>query len=125
MGWATTVVAPPDGDMAAYLQSLETLLARDDRIFYPTHGAPIENPRAFVRAVRAHRRIRDGQILEQIKAGRTRIKDMVPAMYADVDRRLHGAAALNVLAHLIRLVATGAVAADGEPSMKSEYRLAK
>jgi glyoxylase-like metal-dependent hydrolase (beta-lactamase superfamily II) len=124
MGWATTVVAPPDGDMGAYLKSLDKLLARDDRIYYPTHGAPIEHPHRFVRAVKAHRRIRDGQILEQLKAGRTRIKEMVPAMYADVDKRLHGAAALNVLAHLIRLVETGAVATDGKPAMASEYRIA-
>lgn len=124
MGWATTVVAPPDGDMGAYLASLDKLLARDDRIYYPTHGAPIETPHRFVRAVKTHRRIRDGQILDQLKAGRTRIREIVPAMYADVDKRLHGAAALNVFAHLIRLVETGAVATDGKPTMKGEYRLA-
>lgn len=123
MGWATTVVAPPDGDMGAYLQSLDKLLARDDRLYYPTHGAPIEAPHRFVRAVRTHRRIRDGQILDQLKAGRTRIKEIVPAMYADIDTRLHGAAALNVFAHLIRLVKAGAVATDGEPAMSSSYRL--
>ena len=125
MGWATSVVAPPDGDMGAYFESLDKLLAREDRIYYPTHGAPILKPNAFVRAVRTHRRIRDGQILDQLKKGRTRIKYIVPEMYADVDKRLHGAAALNVLAHLIRLVKTGAVTCDGEPGMGSEYRLAE
>lgn len=123
MGWATTVVAPPDGDMSDYFASLEKLLARDDRLYYPTHGAPIENPRRFVRAVKTHRRIRDGQILEQLRQGRSRIKDIVPAMYADIDKRLHGAAALNVMAHLIRLVKNGIVATDGEPTMQSCYRL--
>jgi len=124
MGWATTVVAPPDGDMGAYLASLDKLAARDDEIYFPTHGAPILKPKPFVRAVRTHRRIRDGQILDQLKRGRERIADIVPAIYADVDPRLHTAAALNVLAHLIRLVATGAVECDGAPAMQSAYRLA-
>jgi glyoxylase-like metal-dependent hydrolase (beta-lactamase superfamily II) len=122
MGWATTVVAPPDGDMGDYLASLEKLLARDDRIYYPTHGAPIETPHRFVRAVRAHRRIRDGQILDQLKRGRTRIKDITAAIYADIDKRLLGAAALNVYAHLIRLNRIGAVETDGPPTMQSVYR---
>lgn len=122
MGWATTVVAPPDGDMGAYLESLEKLLGRDEEIYYPTHGAPILKPKPFVRAIRTHRRIRDGQILDQLKKGRTRIRDIVPEMYADIDKRLHGAAALNVYAHLIRLVKRGDVVCDGEPGVKSDYR---
>lgn len=125
MGWATTVVAPPEGSMGDYFASLDKLLARDDAVYYPTHGAPIDNPQRFVRAVKTHRRIRDGQILDQLRQGRTRIKDMVPAMYADIDKRLHGAAALNVLAHLIRLAETGSVETDGAPAMGSEYRLAR
>lgn len=124
MGWATTVVAPPDGDMGAYLDSLDRLLAREDDIYFPTHGAPIAKPKPFVRAVRTHRRIRDGQILDQLRKGRTRIKDIVPAIYADIDKRLHGAAALNVYAHLIRLVKTGAVRTEGDPAMNGVYRLA-
>lgn len=124
MGWATTVVAPPDGDMGAYLDSLDLLLTRDDEIYFPTHGAPIENPKRFVRAVRTHRLMRDAQIIDQIKKGRTEIRAITAAMYADVDKRLHGAAALNVLAHLIRLVHKGDVACAGEPGMKAVYRLA-
>ena len=123
MGWATTVVAPPEGSMGDYFASLDKLLARDDAVYYPTHGAPIDNPQRFVRAVKTHRRIRDGQILDQLRQGRTRIKEMVPAMYADIDKRLHVAAALNVLAHLIRLVETGAAETDGAPTMQSEFRL--
>ena len=122
MGWATSVVAPPDGDMGAYLASLEKLLERDDALYLPTHGAPILKPKPFVRAVRAHRRMRDGQIMEQLKKGRSRIKEIVAAMYADIDPRLHGAAALNVYAHLIRLVEAGAVETDGPPALKGEYR---
>ncbi len=124
MGWATTVVAPPDGDMSAYIESLEKLLTRDDEIYFPTHGAPIINPKRFVRAVRTHRLMRDAQIVEQIKNGRTRIKEIVPAMYADVDPRLHKAAALNVLAHLIRLKRIGTVMCDDEHGMTASYRLA-
>ncbi len=122
MGWATTVVAPPDGDMSAYLDSLDKLLARDDEIYFPTHGAPITNPKRFVRAVKTHRLMRDAQIVDQLKKGRTSIKDITTAMYADVDKRLHGAAAMNVLAHLIRLVRNGAVICDGEPGMHAQFR---
>ncbi len=124
MGWATTVVAPPDGDMGAYLGSLDKLLARDDEIYFPTHGAPIENPKRFVRAVKTHRLMRDAQILDQLKKGRTTIREITAAMYADIDKRLHGAAALNVYAHLIRLVRNGDVRCDGAPGMSSSYRLA-
>jgi glyoxylase-like metal-dependent hydrolase (beta-lactamase superfamily II) len=123
MGWATTVVAPPDGDMTAYMESLDLLLSRDDAIYLPTHGAPIKKPRRFVRAVKTHRLMRDAQIVEQIRKGRTRIKDIVPVMYADVDKRLHGAAALNVLAHLIRLVTIGRVECEGSPGMHKSFTL--
>ena len=123
MGWATTVVAPPDGDMQAYMESLDVLLARDDEIYFPTHGAPIKKPQRFVRAVKGHRLMRDRQIIEQIEKGRTTIKEIVPAMYFEVDPRLHKAAALNVLAHLIRLVRLGEVTCKGEPGMGSEYSL--
>lgn len=121
MGWATTVIAPPDGDMADYFDSLDKLLARDDEVYFPTHGAPIENPRRFVRAVRTHRLMRDAQIVEQLRKGRSNIKEITAAMYADVDKRLHGAAALNVYAHLIRLVRNGAVICGGEPGMRATY----
>lgn len=122
MGWATTVIIPPDGDMGDYFDSLDLLLAREDRIYYPTHGAPIESPRRFVRAVKAHRLMRDGQIVRQLEQGRTQIGDIVAVMYAGVDKRLHGAAALNVLAHLQRMVRMGTVACDSEPTLGADYR---
>lgn len=124
MGWATTVIIPPTGHMGAYFDSLEKLLARNDELYLPTHGAPIKTPHRFVRAVRTHRRVRDGQIIEQLKSGHTQIKDMVAAMYADVDKRLHGAASMNVLAHLIRLVETGIVKIDGQPSLNADFQIA-
>jgi len=124
MGWATTVVAPPDGRMADYMRSLQLLLGRDDEIYWPTHGPPIRNPKAFVRAVLMHRRMRDAQILDQIRGGRTTVKEMVPVMYAATDKRLHPAAALSVYAHLIGLKEQGLVTCEGEALMTSAYALA-
>ncbi len=125
MGWATTVIVPPSGNMGDYFNSLELLLARDDEIYYPTHGAPIKSPHRFVRAVKAHRHIRDGQIMEHLKKGPALISDIVATMYANVDKRLHGAAAMNVFAHLIRLVDIGSVTADGPATLKATYQLAE
>jgi len=123
MGWATTVIAPPDGDMGDYFDSLQLLLDRDDKIYFPTHGAPIKEPHRFVRAVKTHRHIRDGQIMEQLRKGRTKITDIVAVLYADIDKRLHIAAALNVFAHLQRLVKIGEVICDEDITMNGTYRL--
>lgn len=109
MGWSTTVVAPPDGDMAAYMASLEKLVRREDRIFYPTHGAPVTEPQRWVRHLMAHRRQREAQILGLLEAGPRTIPQMVEVMYASVDKRLWGAAGRSVLAHLLDLVARGRV----------------
>lgn len=109
MGWSTTVVSPPDGDMADYMQSLERLIARDDRVYYPTHGAPIELPRDYVRALLAHRHEREAQVLECLAAGARTIEAMVKQLYADVDVRLHHAAGRSVRAHLDKLVTEGRV----------------
>ena len=99
MGWSTTVISPPDGDMGAYYDSLDRVQARGFATLWPTHGPPVTEVSPFIDAYRAHRRDRERQIREQLAAGRTRIKDMVPAMYAAVDPRLHPAAARSVLAH--------------------------
>ena len=114
MGWSTTVVAPPDGDMAAYMASLDRLLAQDDRVYFPAHGPAVEKPHAHVRALIAHRRMREKQILAQIDAGEGRIPQMVAAMYRDIDPRLHPAAGRSVLAHLIDLEQRGLVGRHGE-----------
>ncbi|HEY0113886.1 MAG TPA: MBL fold metallo-hydrolase [Allosphingosinicella sp.] len=114
MGWSTTVVAPPDGDMAAYMASLEKLLARDDRIYFPAHGPAVEKPQAHVRALIAHRRMREKQILSHLEAGEGRIAAMVADMYRSVDPRLHPAAERSVLAHLIDLQAQGRARREGE-----------
>jgi len=114
MGWSTTVVAPPDGDMADYMASLRLLLDRDDTRYYPTHGAPIDEPQRLVRHLMAHRRQRETQILGQLEGGPQAIPAMVARMYAAVDKRLWGAAGRSVLAHLIALETRGIVAREGE-----------
>jgi glyoxylase-like metal-dependent hydrolase (beta-lactamase superfamily II) len=124
MGWSTTVVSPPDGDMDAYLASLDKVQARNFTTLWPTHGPPVTDVRAFVDAYRAHRMDREEQIIERLQAGQSRIRDMVPVMYADVDPRLYPAAAHSVLAHMIRLVRIGRVRSDGPPGLDSAYRLA-
>jgi len=114
MGWSTTVVAPPDGDMAAYMASLDRLLERDDRTYYPAHGPGVEDPQDHVRRLIDHRRGRERQILAHLEAGEGRIRVMVADMYRDVDPRLHPAAERSVLAHLIDLEARGQVRQEGE-----------
>jgi glyoxylase-like metal-dependent hydrolase (beta-lactamase superfamily II) len=109
MGWSTSVIAPPDGDMAAYMASLDKLLARPEQVYYPTHGPRIEDAHAHVRKLIAHRRERERQVLGELDAGEGRIPAMVAELYRDVDRRLHPAAERSVLAHLIDLERRGMV----------------
>jgi glyoxylase-like metal-dependent hydrolase (beta-lactamase superfamily II) len=109
MGWSTTVVAPPDGDMAAYMASLEKLMGRADRIYYPTHGAPVAEPQRWTRHLIAHRRQREAQILGLLAESPRTIPWMVERMYQQVDRRLWPAAGRSVLAHLLDLEARGRV----------------
>jgi glyoxylase-like metal-dependent hydrolase (beta-lactamase superfamily II) len=123
MGWSTTVVSPPDGDMDAYLASLDKVQAREFETLWPTHGPPVTQVRAFIDAYRAHRMDREAQIIARLQAGQMRIKDMVPVMYVDVDPRLYPAAAHSVLAHMIRLVRIGRVRSDGAPTLDGEYAL--
>ena len=114
MGWSTTIVAPPDGDMAEYMASLDKLLGRRDRIYYPAHGPAIEAPHEHVRRLIAHRRAREEQILAQLEAGEGRIEAMVPRLYAGVDPVLYPAAARSVLAHLVDLERRGRAERSGE-----------
>ncbi|WP_442681522.1 MBL fold metallo-hydrolase [Sphingomonas sp. ASY06-1R] len=114
MGWSTTVVSPPDGDMADYMASLDKLLRRTDRVYYPAHGDPVKEPQRFVRAVAAHRRQRERQILDLLEQEAQPIPLMVQSMYRGIDPRLHGAAGRSVLAHLIDLEARDRVWRDGD-----------
>lgn len=126
MGWSTTVISPPDGDMAAYFSSLDKVLALAPAVIYPTHGPPIEAPKTFVEALIAHRRAREAQVLAQLGKGPQTIADMVPEVYASTDRGLWPAAAHSMLAHLIHLVRQGAVEAEGGagPTASARFRLA-
>lgn len=114
MGWSTTVVAPPDGDMADYMASLDRLLERDDRIYYPAHGPAVEDPHALVRRLIEHRHMRERQILGHVERGEGRIPAMVADMYAGLDPRLFPAAGRSVLAHLVDLQRRGRVREEGE-----------
>jgi glyoxylase-like metal-dependent hydrolase (beta-lactamase superfamily II) len=123
MAWATTVVAPPDGAMADYMASLDKLLARPERRYFPGHGGPVIDAPAYVRGLKSHRKMREAAILERVGKGDQTIPDMVRAIYRDTDPRLHGAAALTVLAHLEDLIARDRVTCDGPPALGSHYRL--
>lgn len=123
MGWSTTVVAPPDGDMTAYMDSLQTVAARGFSTLYPTHGAPITDPGPFLAAYRDHRLAREAQVLARLAAGDRTITEMVPVLYAAVDQRLWPAASLSVLAHLEKLVRDGRVAADPAVELAAAWRL--
>ncbi len=114
MGWSTTVVSPPDGDMTLYMASLDRLLGRDDRLYLPAHGPGVDQPHDHVRALIEHRHMRERQILAHLEAGEGRIPAMVATMYRDIDPRLHPAAGRSVLAHLVDLARRGLVREEGE-----------
>ena len=99
--------------------------AQDFATLWPTHGPPVTEVAPFLAAYRAHRLAREAQILARLEAGDRTIGEMVPVLYAAVDRRLWPAASLSVLAHLIRLVRLGRVTSDGPVEMGSSFRLAR
>ena len=123
MGWATSVIVPPDGNMADYMDSLERLLSFNLNLLRPTHGPAIENPKTFINAYITHRQNREEQILGQLAKGTTQIQDMIPVLYADTDKRLYPAAAMSVLAHLEGLVRTGRVVCNNEIKLSSDFQL--
>ncbi|WP_164118786.1 MBL fold metallo-hydrolase [Sphingorhabdus sp. Alg239-R122] len=114
MGWSTSVISPPDGDMADYMASMQKMYEREDRIYYPAHGPAVEKPRQLVRGMMGHRKQRERQILRHLESGLKTIDAMVPLMYKGLDSRLFGAAGRSVLAHLIDLKNRGHVARSGE-----------
>ncbi|WP_232830597.1 MBL fold metallo-hydrolase [Oceanicella sp. SM1341] len=123
MGWATTLVSPPEGDLAAFMASLRRLAVRgEDRVYYPGHGAPVEDPAALVSHVLAHREGREAQIREALDAGPATPAALAARIYAGLDPRLLPAAERNVLAHLLDLAARGAVAPEGELSAGAVFR---
>jgi glyoxylase-like metal-dependent hydrolase (beta-lactamase superfamily II) len=124
MGWATSVISPPDGDLFDYLESLRKLLGRDETVYWPTHGPAITDPHPYIEAFIAHRRHRERQIIDRLANGPSTIKDLVPTMYDDVDKRLWRAAANSVYSHLLALHREGRATVDGdEPSLVSTWTL--
>lgn len=114
MGWSTTVVVPPDGDMAAYMASLEKLRGREDRVYYPAHGPAVTNPRQYVRGLIGHRMQREKQIIRLVGDRARPIPDIVAEAYPGLDPRLVVAAGGSVFAHLLDLEARGIVVREGE-----------
>ena len=125
MGWSTTVVSPPDGDMRAYFDSLHKVIGRHDSILWPTHGGPITEPQPFLAAYLEHRQQREQQILQQLAIGNNTIPGIVKVLYASIDKRLHRPARRSVWSHLRKLVDDGVVAtADGgAPRLLGAYAL--
>lgn len=124
MGWSTSVIAPPDGDMGAYMASLEKLLPREERLYWPTHGPAIPDPKPFVRAFIAHRRGREAGVLSCLAAGVEDIPAIVARLYVGLDPRLSGAAGRSIHAHLLDLLRRGRVLCDGPPALDARWRLA-
>jgi glyoxylase-like metal-dependent hydrolase (beta-lactamase superfamily II) len=121
MGWSTSVIAPPDGDMAAYLRALDKLLERDDAVYWPTHGPAIADPKTHVRAFIAHRRERADAILRRLDAGDETIPALVDAIYVGLDPRLRNAAGRSVLSHLIALIEEGRVVCEEPPTVGARF----
>jgi glyoxylase-like metal-dependent hydrolase (beta-lactamase superfamily II) len=123
MGWNTSIVSPPDGNMREYLDSLSRCAARGDAVYWPGHGPDIAAPQSYVRALTGHRRMRETEIAACLKDGVTTIPEMVKRMYRHLPEAMHRAASRAVLAHLEHMVETGRAATDGAPTADAVYRL--
>jgi glyoxylase-like metal-dependent hydrolase (beta-lactamase superfamily II) len=123
MGWSTTVILPPDGKMGDYMNSLDLLLDRPERVYLPGHGGEIRNPKSFVKALKSHRKLRERAIVQRLKDGDRMIGEIVAALYREVDASLHGAAAMSVLAHLEDLTERQLVRVSGESGIEASYGL--
>lgn len=124
MGWSTSIVAPPDGSMVDYMESLERLTQRKEHLYFSGHGPEIPNAQKFVRFLIRHRKAREASILHRLGKSEADIPTIVRASYIGIDPRLMNAAGYSVLAHLEDLVARGVVATDGDPVIGGSYRLA-
>ncbi len=116
MGWATTLISPPDGDLGAFRASLARLRARPEAVYYPGHGAPVRDPGPLVDHILGHRANREAGIRAALAQAPATIPELVAALYAGVDPALHGAAGRNVLAHLVDLRDRDIAAVEGAPA---------
>jgi glyoxylase-like metal-dependent hydrolase (beta-lactamase superfamily II) len=124
MGWSTTVVSPPDGDMTAYVDSLRRVAGAGHQVGIPTHGPPIDPLDPFVEQLVAHRLDREAQVLAGVRDGLDSVTQLVLRLYADVRPELHQPAARSVLAHLVKLLDEGLVVTDGgvaRPRLDSRF----
>lgn len=121
MTWATSVIAPPDGNMGQYFASLRLLLERDDDVYHPAHGPSRRDPKSLVRAYLAHRKMREEAVLARLRTGDRTIQEIVRANYADIDPRLHQAAGLSTLAHIEHLIERGLVRAASSRTAETQY----
>lgn len=122
MAWSTSIVAPPDGSMTDYMASLSKMMKRTETEYFPGHGGRLQKAPEFVRALRAHRKMRETAILSRIRAGDETIADIVKVIYRDIDPKLYGAAGLSVFAHIEDLVTQGKIACDGPPALDTRYQ---
>ncbi len=124
MGWSTSIVAPPDGSMGAYMASLDKLRGRPELVYWPGHGGPVSDPQRYLRAIIGHRKMRESSILTSLQSGTNTIPALVTRLYEGLAPALKGAAALSVYAHLEDLHNKGLVVCEGAPSLETLYRLA-
>lgn len=125
MGWSTTVVSPPDGDMRSYIDSMHKVIGRNDAILWPTHGGAVTDPQPFLHAYLGHRLERERQIVQQIASGNDTIPGIVKVLYANVDKGLHRPARRSVWSHMRKLVDDGVVVTvdGGSPRLLATYAL--
>ncbi|MEM9438335.1 MAG: MBL fold metallo-hydrolase [Pseudomonadota bacterium] len=123
MGWASTLVSPPDGDLTDFMRSCRLLVERGDRIYYPGHGDPITSPKDRVEWLIKHRLSRERQVLDALKTASATARDLTATIYLDVEKHLWPAAERNVLAHLIDLTSRGLVAPESTLSRASKFKL--
>jgi glyoxylase-like metal-dependent hydrolase (beta-lactamase superfamily II) len=125
MGWSTTLISPPEGDLGAFTASLGRLAARPERLFLPGHGAPLRDPKGMIEWQLAHRRERSDQIASVLEKGPATVGEIVEAVYRGLDPALKGAAGRNVLAHLLAMAERGEVAVEGMPGAGASFRIAR
>ncbi len=123
MGWASSLVSPPDGDLTDFMASCERMLARSEAVFHAGHGDPITDPKGRLQWLMDHRNARSDQITRALKNGPLTAQELTARIYTDVPKQMHGAAARNVLAHLIDLVGRDRVRSQGTLAQDAVFEL--
>ncbi len=123
MGWASSLVSPPDGDLTDFMASCTRLQAQQWRAFYPGHGAPVEDPAARLSWLVGHRLSREADILNALGSGPATAQTLAARIYTQTPPTLLGAATRNVLAHLVDLRGKNRVTPVGKLSAEAEFRL--